>query len=92
MERTAPPPPVFRDLQIGWVVSRHADVCAVLGDSRFVVPAAGSGGRPGTLAWLRETVCRFSEGGAHERRLGLVRAELGHLDPARLRREAAARG
>jgi cytochrome P450 len=86
----SPPPAVFRD-DAGWVVSRHADIRTVLADPRFVVPDVGGGGRPGTLDWLRQTVCRFSEGEAHERRLGVVRAELGHLDPAGLRQGAAAR-
>ncbi|MGH3374781.1 MAG: cytochrome P450 [Actinoallomurus sp.] len=87
----AEPPAVFRADDGAWVVSRHADVRAVLDDPRFVVPGAGAGGRPGTLAWLRETVCRFSEGEAHERRLGVVRAELERLDPATLGQEAARR-
>jgi cytochrome P450 len=86
---TEPPAP-FRD-DAGWVVSRHADVCAVLADPRFAVPAPGAGGGPGTLAWLRRTVCRFSEAGDHERRVTIVRAELHRLDPADLRRRAAAR-
>lgn len=87
---TSPPPAVFRD-DAGWVVSRHADVRAVLGDARFAVPAPGAGGAPGTLGWLRRTVCRFSEAGDHERRVTIVRAELHRLDPAVLRRQAAAR-
>ena len=87
----AEPPAVFQDADGVWVVSRHADVRAVLDDPRFVVPGVGADGKPGTLAWLRETVCRFSEGEAHERRLGVVRAELERLDPAALRQEAARR-
>lgn len=87
----AEPPAVFRDADAAWVVSRHADVRAVLDDARFVVPGVPAGGPPGTLAWLRETVCRFSEGQAHERRLSVVRGELERLDPDTLHQEAAAR-
>lgn len=85
------PPAVYQDSDGTWVVSRHADVRAVLADPRFTVPSPGTGGRPGTLAWLRETVCRFSEGAAHERRLGVVRTELERLDAGELHRAAAER-
>ncbi|MEU0155211.1 cytochrome P450 [Micromonospora fulviviridis] len=73
----------------GWVVTRHADVVAVLTDPRYVVPVA-PGGPPGTLAWLRGTVSRFSAPDRHPGRRALGVAALRDLDPAELR-EAAAR-
>jgi cytochrome P450 len=72
-------------------VNRHADVRAVLADPRFTVTPPGTGGRPGTLAWLRATAPRFSEGPAHRRRRALTLSQLDRLDPADLRREAAKR-
>ncbi len=82
---------VFQDADGAWVVSRHADVRAVLADPRFIVAPVEHQGPAGTLAWLRATVCRFSEGAAHDRRLAVVQAELDRLDPADLRRDAAER-
>ncbi|WUI03021.1 cytochrome P450 [Spirillospora sp. NBC_00431] len=73
------------------VIVRHADVVAVLDDPRFVVLEAGGGGRPRSLAWLRQTVCRFSEGTTHERRRGLVVAALDAMNPADLRKRARER-
>ncbi|MEU8799956.1 cytochrome P450 [Spirillospora sp. NPDC048819] len=54
------------------LVTGHADVTAVLGDARFTVPPALGDARPPSLAWLRRTVCRFSEGADHERRRAIV--------------------
>ncbi|WP_435209937.1 cytochrome P450 [Micromonospora sp. bgisy143] len=72
----------------GWCVTRHADVRAALTDPRFRVPAVDSG-PPGTLAWLRASVSRFSPPERHaERRTIGVRALAG-LDPDELRHEAA---
>ncbi|MFG2107435.1 cytochrome P450 [Micromonospora chersina] len=73
----------------GWLVTRHADVVAVLTDPRYVVPVA-SGGPPGTLAWLRGTVSRFSAPDRHPGRRALGVAALRDLDPDELR-DAAAR-
>jgi hypothetical protein len=53
------------------------------------VPDPGPPGEPGTMAWLRATVCRFANGETHARRRALVEAELARLDPAELRDEAA---
>ncbi|MEU9825446.1 cytochrome P450 [Micromonospora chersina] len=72
-----------------WVVTRHADVVAVLTDPRYVVPVA-PGGPPGTLAWLRGTVSRFSAPDRHPGRRALGVAALRDLDPDELR-DAAAR-
>ncbi|MET8837015.1 cytochrome P450 [Micromonospora sp. NPDC004540] len=80
-----PPAPVDG----GWVVTRHADVVAVLTDPRYVVPVA-PGGPPGTLAWLRGTVSRFSAPDRHPGRRALGVAALRDLDPDELR-DAAAR-
>ncbi|MEU4365933.1 cytochrome P450 [Micromonospora chersina] len=80
-------PPVPADG--GWVVTRHADVVAVLTDPRYVVPVA-PGGPPGTLAWLRGTVSRFSAPDRHPGRRALGVAALRDLDPDELRDAAAA--
>jgi cytochrome P450 len=73
------------------VITRHCEVGAVLADERFVVPVVGGGAPPGSLAWLRGAVCRFSEGAEHERRLGVVTKALEEADPAVLRRRARER-
>ncbi|TDB89907.1 cytochrome P450 [Actinomadura sp. KC216] len=70
------------------VITRHADVTVVLGDPRFVVQPAGSGARRHSLAWLRQTVSRFSEGADHERRRALVVRALDAMSPADLRLRA----
>ncbi|SCL52426.1 Cytochrome P450 [Micromonospora eburnea] len=70
------------------MVTRHADVRAVLTDPRCVVPAA-SGGPPGTLAWLRGTVSRFSDPDRHPARRAIGTAALAGLDPDELRAAAA---
>jgi cytochrome P450 len=44
---------------------------------------------PGTAAWLRATVARFSAGPVHRRRRAVVEADLDRLDPDALRRAAA---
>ncbi|MET7804860.1 cytochrome P450 [Micromonospora chersina] len=67
----------------GWVVTRHADVVAVLTDPRYVVPVA-PGGPPGTLTWLRGTVSRFSAPDRHPGRRALGVAALRDLDPDEL--------
>ncbi|WP_052397623.1 isocitrate lyase/PEP mutase family protein, partial [Streptomyces sp. NRRL F-5123] len=63
---------------------------------RGAAPAPGPGPghtpAPGTgTARLRSTVARFSSGEPHRRRRALVEAELARLEPAALRRAAAAR-
>ncbi|MFF1871572.1 cytochrome P450 [Kitasatospora herbaricolor] len=50
----------------------------------------GSDAAAGATAWLRATVARFSSGEAHARRRALVEADCARLDPADLRRAAAA--
>ncbi|WP_433280875.1 cytochrome P450 [Micromonospora sp. CA-244673] len=72
----------------GWVVTRHADVLAVLTDPRCVVPAA-PGGPYGSLAWLRGTVSRFSPPDRHPARRAIGVAALADLDPDELRAAAA---
>lgn len=68
-------------------MTRHADVRAALTDPAFQVPAVDTG-PPGTLAWLRATVSRFSPPLRHaDRRAVAVRA-LAPLDPDDLRLEA----
>jgi cytochrome P450 len=72
-------------------VTRYADVRAVLADPSYVVPPVEPAGPRGTLAWLRATVARFSNGEEHERRRALVERELALLDPSELRRAARER-
>ncbi|MGW7443262.1 hypothetical protein [Kitasatospora sp. NPDC054795] len=76
--------------------SRYEDVTAALADPALVpLPAGPSvpgapGAAPGTVAWLRSAVARFSSGEPHARRRALVLADLERLDPDRLRVAAAA--
>ncbi|MFR9777913.1 cytochrome P450 [Micromonospora sp. MS34] len=77
------------DAGSGWVLTRYADVVAALTDPRCVVPVA-PGGPPGTLAWLRGTVSRFSAPDRHPGRRAVGVAALAALDQDDLR-EAAAR-
>jgi cytochrome P450 len=72
----------------GWVVTRYADVVAVLTDPRCVVPAAPDG-PPRTLAWLRGTVSRFSTPDRHPERRAIGVAALAALDPDDLRAAAS---
>ncbi|MBB4945091.1 2-methylisocitrate lyase-like PEP mutase family enzyme [Kitasatospora gansuensis] len=68
---------------------RYTDVRAALADPHLG-PLPAESGPVGTMAWLRATVARFSSGAEHARRRALVQAELARLDPAALRRSAAA--
>ncbi|SCF21911.1 Cytochrome P450 [Micromonospora viridifaciens] len=70
------------------MVTRHADVYAVLTDPRCVVPAA-PGGPPGTLAWLRGAVSRFSDPERHPARRAIAVTALARVDPLELRAAAA---
>ncbi len=70
------------------LLTRYADVSAVLADLRFVVPAPPPGWRPATVGWLRATVSRFSTGETHERRRAMVTGMLAGLDPAAVRQAA----
>lgn len=72
----------------GWCVTRHADVRAALTDPAFRVPAVDSG-PPGTLAWLRASVSRFSPPQRHAERRAIGVSALAELDPDELRHEAA---
>ncbi|MGN9778331.1 cytochrome P450 [Micromonospora sp. H33] len=80
-------PPTFAP-DTGWVVTRHGDVCAVLADPAFQVPVADAGA-PGTLAWLRSTVSRFSAADRHPARRAIGLAALAALDPDELTTAAA---
>ncbi|MCW2916340.1 MAG: cytochrome [Actinomycetia bacterium] len=73
------------------VISRYAEVRAVLADPRFTVALAGPGGQDPSMAWLRSQVSRFSEGPAHERRRLIATGRLHLIDPDRLRHRAHAR-
>jgi cytochrome P450 len=74
-----PPPPV---------VGRHAEVRRILADPDYTVPEVEGTGPPGTLSWLRATVCRFSNGPDHDRRRALAVDGLRHVSPAGLRATA----
>ncbi|MEO3770955.1 cytochrome P450 [Micromonospora sp. B9E7] len=80
-------PPSFEP-ERGWTVTRHADVRAALIHPAFQVPAVDAG-PPGTLAWLRGTVSRFSPPRHHAQRRAIVVTALTPLDPADLRHDAA---
>ncbi|GAA2869499.1 hypothetical protein GCM10010517_29510 [Streptosporangium fragile] len=70
---------------------RYAEVRAALADPALVPELpAGDGPAGASVAWLRATVARFSSGERHRRRRALVEAELARLEPASLRRAAAA--
>jgi len=71
------------------VISRHADVRAVLSDSRFEVPAVApvTDGTQG-IAWLRGAVSRFSNGEEHARRRSRAIGLLSPVSPAQLRADA----
>lgn len=84
------------------VLTTHAAVTAALADPALVpphptgpapetAPAPENAPAQGTgIAWLRHTVARFSSGEPHRRRRALVEADLARLEPAALRRAAAA--
>ena len=80
-------PPSFEP-ERGWWVTRHADVRAALTDPTFQVPAVESG-PPGTLAWLRASVSRFSPPRRHAERRAVATSALASLDPDDLRHDAA---
>jgi cytochrome P450 len=70
--------PPFCDPAGRWVVTRHRDVRAVLGDRRFEVPAvppANAG-----VAWLRGAVSRFANGATHARRRAAADALIARYD------------
>src|ERR1700742_1729426 len=60
---------------------RVMDSRAVLSDPSYLVPQAPGGAPRGTLAWLREHVCRFSNGAEHARRRALAVREIEALRP-----------
>ncbi|MGW5559823.1 cytochrome P450 [Micromonospora sp. NPDC003944] len=80
-------PPSFEP-ERGWWVTRHADVLAALTNPAFQV-ASVHNGPPGTLAWLRATVSRFSPPERHAERRAVAVAALVPLDPDELRDDAA---
>ncbi|RZU76433.1 cytochrome P450 [Micromonospora kangleipakensis] len=84
---TAPCGPPVPDVEGGWSVTLHADVTAVLTHPDCVVPTA-PGGPPGTLAWLRGAVSRFSDREHHPARRAVGVAVLAKLDPDELRTAA----
>jgi cytochrome P450 len=85
--------PAGRPLHVpdaGWAVTRASQVRAVLGDPNYEVASAQPGGSAGSVAWLRSSVSRFTNGAEHARRRARTIAELDRLPPAHLRAEAEA--
>lgn len=76
---------------IGVVVTRHQDVCAVLSDVRYEIPAVTDTAPLGTIAWLRGSVSRFTNGEDHARRRAILVGEAETLVPAVLRADAERR-
>jgi cytochrome P450 len=70
------------------VARDYAGVRAILADGRFEVAEAEPSDEVGTVAWLRASVSRFSNGAAHADRRTRVAAELDRLDPLALRSAA----
>jgi cytochrome P450 len=64
-------------------LASREEIERVLADPSFEVASAPEG--PSAIAWLRSSVCRFSNGETHTRRRALVEEELSRLDPAALR-------
>ncbi|WP_193318162.1 cytochrome P450 family protein [Nonomuraea phyllanthi] len=71
-------------------ITRRAQAEAVLSDPRYVPPPVRQDAEPGTLAWLRARVSRFSTGPAHAERRARVTGRLATVDPAELRPAARA--
>jgi cytochrome P450 len=85
--------PAGRPLHVpgaGWAVTRASQVRQVLGDPNYEVASAEPGGSAGSVAWLRSSVSRFTNGAEHARRRARTIAELGSLPAAHLRAEAGA--
>ncbi|MEO3889879.1 cytochrome P450 [Nonomuraea sp. B5E05] len=72
------------------LITRHAEARAVLDDAAYVPPPVRQDGAEGTLAWLRARVSRFSTGEIHAGRRRVLVELLAGLEPAELRRAAAA--
>ncbi|MER5650196.1 cytochrome P450 [Streptosporangium sp. NPDC002524] len=71
------------------VLSRPAEIRAVLADPRFTVDPVPRPPFALTVAWLRGAVGRFAEGSAHAGRRAAAEAVLAGLDPDALRAEAS---
>ncbi|MEU4409142.1 cytochrome P450 [Streptosporangium sp. NPDC023963] len=70
------------------VLSRPAEIRAVLADPRFTVEPVPRPPFALTVAWLRGAVGRFAEGSPHAERRAAAEAVLAGLDPDALRAEA----
>jgi len=70
------------------IVTRPAEIRAVLADPRFAVDPVPRPPFALTVAWLRGAVGRFAEGSAHAERRAAGVAVLAGLDPGALRAEA----
>ena len=76
---------------IAWTTSRYAEVAAVLADPRCTVSTVAPSSAVGTIAWLRASASRFTNGAEHARRRARITNELETLNPTDLRSAAAAR-
>lgn len=85
---TAHQRPPSRQADGTWLVTRPADVRAVLTDPRCLVPDVRYADTADTIGWLRSQVARFSSGSDHDRRRALVETDLAQLDVTALRRAA----
>jgi cytochrome P450 len=70
------------------LITRHAEARALLADPRYVPPPVRQDGEPGTLAWLRSQVSRFSHGEVHAERRRPLTTCLATLDADALRSAA----
>jgi cytochrome P450 len=75
----------------GWIVTRSCQARAVLADPAYQVPEARTTGPIGSIAWLRSSVSRFTNGPDHAHRRGRVGAELNRVAPNELRDDAELR-
>jgi cytochrome P450 len=83
--------PVTYAPDAGWIVTRSAQVRAVLADARYEVPAVTAAGPVGSIGWLRAAVSRFANGPDHAVRRARVIEELNGLPADMLRADAEQR-
>jgi len=76
---------------ITWTANRYAEVQAVLADPRCTVSTVDPASAVGTIAWLRASASRFTNGTEHAQRRARITAELDRLNPTDLTSAAAHR-
>jgi cytochrome P450 len=80
MDTTTQPQPALRG-----VVADASQIRGILADPAYTMPDPGIGAPPRTMAWLRQSVARLSNGADHARRRDLAAGLLRPLDPGPLR-------